>query len=143
MSNTHDPFNFTSTPAAAAPSVDLSQYDADFEHAEAAESEEVPDGKYQVRVQAARLNKSQAGNPMLQYDLVVISGQHTGRHIFKNSVLTSNAMPFFKADLKVLEIELPKLSDLPNRLDVMLDQTLEITKKTKGEYSNVYFNKRL
>ncbi len=63
--------------------------------------------------------------------------------IFKNSVITPNSMPFFKADLKVMGIELAKLSDLPGRLDAMLDQTLEVTKKTKGEYANIYFNKRL
>ena len=29
------------------------------------------------------------------------------------------------------------------RLDELLDKTLEITKRTRGEYSNVYFNRRL
>mgnify|MGYP000033816469 CR=1 FL=1 len=139
----HDPFSPNPAPAPQALNIDLEQFDDEYEKAEAAESDDVPDGKYQVRIHAVRLNKSQAGNPMLQYELLVVSGQHTDRHIFKNSVITPNSMPFFKADLKVMGIQLPKLSELPNHLEGMLDQALEITKKTKGEYANVYFNKRL
>lgn len=139
----HDPFSHTPAPAPEALNVDLTQFDDDFEKAEAAQGDDVPDGKYQVRIQAVCLNKSQAGNPMLQYDLLVLFGPHAQRHIFKNSVITQNSMPFFKADLKVMGIQIPKLSDLPNHLDGMLDLALEVTKKTKGDYSNVYFNKRL
>lgn len=145
MSESTDPFNPETTvaPAPAALAIDLSQFDAEYEKTQAAESSDAPDGKYQVRIQALRLNKSQSGNPMLQYDLTVISGSHEGRHIFKNAVITPASMPFFKADLKVLGVELSKLSDLPNHLDAMLDLVLEVTKRTKGEHSNVYFNKRL
>jgi len=40
-------------------------------------------------------------------------------------------------------VQLPKFSELPQHLDALLDQTLEVTKRTKGEYSNVYFNRRI
>ena len=123
--------------------VDLSEFDDDFSSAEAPSFDEVPDGKYQVRIDAVRLDRSQKGDPMIKWDLIVIAGQHSGRHIFKNSVITPAALPFVKGDLKTLGMELAKFSDLAGRLEDLLDATLEITKRTRGEYTNVYFNKRI
>jgi hypothetical protein len=122
---------------------DLSAFDDEYKDAEVPSYEEVPDGKYQVRVHRVELGTSQAGDPMLKWDLVVMSGQHAGRHIFKNAVITHKSLPFVKGDLHTLGVQLPRFSELPNHLDALLDQTLEITKRTKGDYSNVYFNRRL
>jgi len=96
-----------------------------------------------VRIEAARLAESQKGDPMIKWDLVIISGQLAGRHIFKNSVITAASLPFVKGDLKVLGVQLPKFSELPNHLGQVLDKKLHVTKRTKDEYSNVYFNKLL
>jgi hypothetical protein len=122
---------------------DLSVFDDEYDEAEVPTYEEVPDGKYQVRVQRAALGTSQAGDAMLKWDLVVLSGQHAGRHVFKNAVITHKSLPFVKGDLHTLGVQLGKFSDLPNHLEALLDQTLEITKRTRGEYTNVYFNRRL
>ena len=124
-------------------SVDLSAFDDDFAAAESPSLDEVPDGKYQVRIDEVRLDRSQKGDPMIKWDLVVIAGAQAGRHIFKNSVITPAALPFVKGDLKTLGLELAKFSDLAGRLEDVLDATLEITKRTRGEYTNVYFNKRI
>lgn len=129
--------------SANAPAADLSSFDDDYAGVEAPSYEEVPDGKYQVRVQRVEMGASQKGDPMLKWDLVVISGPQAERHIFKNSVITHASLPFVKGDLQTLGLELPKFSELPNHLDQLLDQTLEVTKRTKGEYTNVYFNRRL
>lgn len=123
--------------------VDLSAYDDEYASAEAADSDEVPDGKYQVRIDKVKLDKSQKGNPMIKWDLIVIAGSQANRHIFKNSVITPAALPFVKGDLKSLGLNLAKFSDLQQRLDELLDVTLEVTKRTKGDYSNVYVNKRI
>lgn len=122
--------------------VDLSAFDDEFSSAEAPSFDEVPDGKYQARIDSVRLDHSQKGDPMIRWDLIVIAGPHAGRHIFKNSVITPAALPFVKGDLKTLGLELAKFSDLVNRLDELLDVTLEVTKRTRGEYTNVYFNRR-
>lgn len=122
---------------------DLADFDDEFDDAEAPNFEEVPDGKFQVRVQRVELGTSQAGNPMLKWDLIVLSGQHAGRHIFKNSAITHKSLPFIKGDLQTLGVQLPKFSDLPNHLDALLDQTLEVTKRTKGEFTNVYYNRQI
>lgn len=130
-------------PQQAPPDVDLTVFDEEYERAEAPEFEEVPDGKYQVRIEAARLAESSKGDPMIKWDLVVISGQFAGRHIFKNSVITSASLPFVKGDLKVLGVQLPKFSELPSQLGLVLDKKLQVTKRTKEEFTNVYFNKLL
>ena len=123
--------------------VDLSAFDDDFASAEAASLEEVPDGKYQVRIDNVRLDHSQKGDPMIRWDLIVIAGSQIGRHIFKNSVITPAALPFVKGDLKTVGLDLAKLSDLSGRLEQLLDVTLEVAKRTRGEFTNVYFNKRI
>ena len=40
-------------------------------------------------------------------------------------------------------MELAKFNELGNRLEELLDATLEVTKRTRGEFTNVYFNKRI
>jgi hypothetical protein len=131
--------SFTSEDA----TVRLSDFDQDFSNTEAPSYDEVPDGKYQVSVHGVRLSNSQKGDPMIKWDLVVIAGSYQGRHIFKNSVITQSALPYVKADLQTLGMQLAKFSDLAARLDELLDLTLEVTKRTRGDYANVYFNKRL
>jgi hypothetical protein len=134
--NGHDSFEPNSQ-------VDLTSFDDEFESAEAPSYEEVPDGKYQVKIQTAKLESSQKGDPMIKFDLEIISGSQAGRHIFKNSVITQASLPYVKADLKTLGLELAKFSELSGRLEELLDVTLEITKRTRGDYTNVYFNRRL
>lgn len=123
--------------------VNLSAFDDDFDSVEAPSYDEVPDGKYQVRIDSVRLESSQKGDPMIKWDLIVLSGPNAGRHIFKNSVITQAALPYVKGDLKTLGLELAKFSELSSRLEELLDVTVEITKRTRGDYSNVYFNRRL
>ncbi len=134
--NSPDSFSRESRP------MDLSSFDDDFAAAEAPSLDEVPDGKYQVRIDSVRLDRSQRGDPMIKWDLIVISGVLAGRHIFKNSVISPAALPFVKGDLQTLGLELHKFSELSDRLEELLDITLEVTKRTRGEYSNVYFNRR-
>jgi hypothetical protein len=123
--------------------VDLTSFDDEFNNAEAPTQEEVPDGKYQVRIDSVRLEHSQKGDPMIKWDLVVLSGSQAGRRVFKNSVITAASLPYVKGDLKTVGLVLTKFSDLEGRLEELLDVTLELTKRTKGDYSNVYFNRRI
>jgi len=125
-------------------SVDLSEFDDEFSDTEAIDGSEVDDGKYQVRIDKAVLCESRNGNPMIKWDLVVISGIQLNRHIFKNAMITKDSLPFIKGDFKTLGQTINKFSsDLPGALERCLDKTLEVTKRTKGEFTNVYFNKVL
>jgi len=135
----HDPH----APDRVGGGVNLAAFDEEYEQAEAPDFDEVPDGKYQVRIESVRLTESQKHDPMIKWDLLVISGQFEGRHIFKNSVITPASLPFVKGDLKTLGVQLPKFSDLPHRLEELLDKRLQVTKRTKDEFTNVYFNRLL
>lgn len=123
--------------------IDLSSFDEDYVAAVAPEHDELPDGKYQVTVNKAQLAESNAGDPMIKWDLVVISGNHEGRHLFKNSVISKKSMPYVKADLLMLGLQLQRISDLPTYLPQLLDKKLEVTVRTKGDYCNCYFNRLL
>ena len=122
---------------------DLSVFDQDYGEIEATSYGDLPDGKYQVRVERVEVGQSQNGDPMLKWDFLVLSGAHAGRHLFKNAVITHKSLPFVKGDLELLGVQLPKFSDLPNHLDALLDQTLEVAQRTRGEYTNLYLNCRI
>ena len=129
-----EPVNQTSHNGAG---IDLSAFDEDYAAAEAPEHDELPDGKYQVTVNKAQLAESNAGDPMIKWDLVVISGAQEGRHIFKNAVISEKSLPFVKGDLTKLGLQLGRFSELPSRLVEVLDKKLEVTKRTKGEFHSM------
>lgn len=127
--------------------IDLAQLDEDFAAAEVdkREFDEVPDGKYQVTVDRVELARARtSGNALLRWTLKILNGPHAGRLLWRNNVMVSrDNLRFLKTDLHVCGLDLEKLSDLPASLDKLLDVQLEVTRKTKGENTNVYFNRRI
>ena len=127
--------------------IDLAQFDDDFADApiEEREFEPVPDGKYQVNVEKVELTRAlKSGNPMLKWTLRVLGPQCRGRLLWRHNVMaTRENMKWLKNDLHVCGLDLAKVSDLPGRLEELLDVKLEVTKRTKGENENVYLNRRI
>jgi hypothetical protein len=127
--------------------IDLSQFDDEYRNEEAAERgefESVPDGKYQVAVEKVELTEAQSsGNPMLKWTLRVIAPKFVNRLIWRNSVITHNTLKYVKTDLHTCGLELDRLSDLQKNLKKLLDVKLEVTKKTKGDNENIFFNRRI
>ncbi len=128
-------------------SLDLTQFDDDFAEApvEEREFEDVPDGKYQAIVEKVELTRAQSsGNMMLKWTLKILGPRLAGRLLWRNSVMASKEnLKWLKTDLHTCGVEIEKLSDLPARLGDLLDVTLEITKRTKGENENIYFNRKI
>jgi hypothetical protein len=127
-------------------SIDLAQFDADFKSEatdERGDFENVPDGKYQVAVEKVELIQASTGNPMLKWTLRILAPRFVNRFLWRNSVFTHNTLKFVKTDLHLCGLDLEKLSDLPKQLDKLLDVKLEVTKKTKGDNDNIYFNRRI
>ena len=127
-------------------SIDLAQFDDDFQSEAAAERgdfESVPDGKYQVAVEKVVLTQSSTGNPMLKWTLRILAPRFANRFLWRNSVFTHNTLKYVKTDLHLCGLDLEKLSELPKHLDKLLDVKLEVTKKTKGDNENIYFNRRI
>ena len=127
--------------------IDLSQFDDDYDRAEVEDREfdTVPDGKYQVIVERVELSRAKSsGNPMLKWTLKILAPTHAGRLLWRNNVMASKEnIKWLKNDLHTCGLELEKLSDLPERLNDLLDLTLEVTKRTRGENENIYLNRRI
>ena len=127
--------------------LDLAQFDDAFQAAEVEEREfdTVPDGKYQVNVDRVELTRAQtSGNPMLKWTLRIIAPTHKGRMLWRNNVMASSEnIKWLKQDLYTCGLQLTKLSDLPGYLAQLLNIKLEVTKRTRGENENIYFNRRI
>ena len=127
-------------------SIDLAQFDDDFQTeatAERGDFESVPDGKYQVAVEKVELTQSSTGNPMLKWTLRILAPRFANRFLWRNSVFTANTLKYVKTDLHLCGLDLEKLSELPKHLAKLLEVKLEVTKKTKGDNENIYFNRRI
>jgi len=127
--------------------MDLAQFDDDFVTADVEEKdfEAVPDGKYQVKVDRVELTRSEtSGNPMLKWALKILGPTHKGRLLWRNNVIASkDNVKWLKQDLYTCGLQMDKLSDLPGKLETLLDVGLEVTKRTKNEFENIYFNRRI
>jgi len=127
--------------------VDLAQFDDEFESAAVEEKEfdEIPDGKYQVKVDRVELTRSESsGNPMLKWALKILGPTHKGRLLWRNSVIASkDNVKWLKNDLYICGLQIEKLSELSGKLESLLDIGLEVTKRTKNEFENIYFNRRI
>lgn len=133
-------------PAATGPAVDLATFDADFTAAPEESSEDsVPDGKYQARVEGLEIVRAKSsGNPMLKWKLRIVGPHHIGRMLWRNSVLSiPENMKWVKKDLLTVGLRLEKFSDLPQHLGEVVGVIVEVTKSTKNERENIFFNKRV
>lgn len=102
--------------------------------------ETVPDGKYVVKIDRLEQKTSKAGNIYFSWGLAITEGSRIGEWIWKNSMITDQrSVGFFKDDLVLLGHVPGKLSDI--NLEAYLDLRLEVNVKTKGDFTNVYFNK--
>lgn len=125
---------------------DLAQFDDVFEEASGEdEFESVPDDKYQVIVDRVELTRTKTnGDPMLTWELRIISGEYEGRKMFRNNVMASNEnAKWLKKDLNKCGVKLNKLSELPLHLERLLDVQLEVTKRTRDENENIYFKQQI
>ena len=127
--------------------LDLAQFDDAFNAAEVEDREydTVPDGKYQVNVERVELTRAKtSGNPMLKWTLRIIAPGYKGRLLWRNNVMVSSMnIKWLKQDLYICGLQLTKLSDLPGYLEQLLNIKLEVTKRTRGENENIYFNRRI
>jgi hypothetical protein len=124
---------------------DLSKYDAAFDGAVPAETNsEPPDGKYHVHVHRVEIKTSKNGEDFLSWQFVIDEGAQKGRYLFKRSYMaTPQNMSFLKKDLATVGLAGIKLSDLPEKLASLLDIKMMITRKTKGDFVNIYMDKRI
>ena len=126
---------------------DLSRFDNDFRAEPLGERPEftpLPDGRYQAVIERVDLTQSQAsGNPRLYWVLRIVGPNHQGKVIGKGQTITANSLKWVKQELHVCGVDPEPFSDLPNLLENMTGTELEITKKTRDGFENIYIEKRL
>jgi hypothetical protein len=104
----------------------------------------IPDGRYEVVVAEATLTKSQrSGNPMIRWVLRVSGSTFRDRLIRKHSAITENSLRFVRKELEICGLRLERFEDLKHRMNELEGLELEIVKITKGEDSNIYFNRAI
>jgi hypothetical protein len=122
----------------------LSELDEEFERISYSPMGEIPDGKYQCKIDRISLDKTKNGLPLLKYGLKIIQGDYVGRFLNKSTLIVSgDKLKWLKQEMSICGIDCKKLSELKDRLNEFLDINLEITKRTNGEYTNIYFNKKI
>lgn len=128
----------------------LQQYEEAFQKSEVNKRnfEELPDGKYTVRVDRVELTQSKTTmKPQLVWEFVVTEGRYTGRKVWKyNGLDSEDKIGFLKNDLYQAGLSIDRLMKLEANLPKLLDRILEIGLKTKetlsfGKIQNVYINK--
>lgn len=131
---------------------DLGALDAMYENAEAPASpdfEDAPDGKYQVFVYKVELKTAQSGNKYINWRLRIMNGKFAGKYIFAKHMLANKKnFDFLKKDMTTCgkgDIKISEMGFDPatSRLAELLDITLEVQKKTNGDFLNVYFQRKL
>jgi len=131
-----------------APAIDLSQFDEDFRRHQSSPGQKprpLPDGRYQVLVENVEITESKtSGYPMVKWTFRVTGpAEHANRMLWKNTVINQKTLGIIKDDLKSCGLDIDGISDLPRRAGELLDVPLEITKRTEGQWDNVYLNRRV
>jgi hypothetical protein len=81
---------------------------------------------------------------MLKWTLRILAPNYKGRLLWRNNVMVSSMnIKWLKQDLYTCGLDLAKLSDLPGYLEQLINIKLEVTKRTRGENENIYFNRRI
>jgi hypothetical protein len=80
---------------------------------------------------------------MIKWTLRILGPKFANRLMWRNSVITQNTLKYVKTDLHLCGLDLERLSELPKHLHRLLDVKLEVTKRTKGDSENIYFNRRI
>ena len=131
----------------SSPAIDLTQFDSEYRRQNSSlegKPQGVPDGKYHVIVENIELIDSKSsGQPMLKWTLRILGPSHQNRLMWKNTVISQKSMRIVADDLKTCGMVVEPFSHLPKRLGELLDIQLEVTKKTKDTWENIYLNKRL
>ncbi len=105
---------------------------------------EISDGKYEVRIEDVELYKSPtSGNPVLKFTLRVIGPTNANQLMWKRRGITEKTRQYVLDELMICGLELERFSDLKNHLHELIGVELEVTRKTRGEDVNIYFNDQL
>lgn len=126
--------------------IDLSRFDkaARTETKPRTQPVEIADGRYEVRIEDVELYKSpSSGNPVLKYTLRILGPTHVNKLMWKRRGITEKTREYVIEELRICGLEFEKFSDLKQHLHDLIGVEIEVTRKTRGEDVNIYFNDQL
>ena len=127
--------------------IDLAQFDEAWEETQGESlggPPEVPAGRYDVAVERVELQRSAKGHPMLTWRLRVLRPRFAGmKYWHRNLLVSRDNIRWLRRDLTRAGLDLRKLSDLPHRLEELVDVELDVRLATKGEHRNCLILRRL
>jgi hypothetical protein len=126
--------------------IDLARFDEAFQRVATTQGESgqelIPDGYYDTLAEEVRMTTTtRTGSPMVIWKLRIVSGDFQGRTLNKMRVITEKTLQFLKDDLEQCGVRLERLSDLSLHLDEMFGLKINVMKKTKGQWTDIYFVK--
>lgn len=126
----------------------LKQFDEEYAAAEVVDYAELPDGKYQARIERAAMEPfGQNGDVMLVWEFEIVTGEQMGKTVRKLSTVKPGYLQYIKRDFLRLNIQLEPFSKLEECLPDVLDLVVNIELKhgkpnSEGKsYQNIYINK--
>lgn len=124
----------------------MAHYETIFSEAETGrpQYEQIPDGTYQVNIEQVEFTNSKtSGKPMVKWTLRILAPQYRGRLLWKHAVFTDMGVRILKQDLCLCGLNVRSIAEMRENLHKLLDVKLEIRKTANGDFTNIYFNKRL
>lgn len=109
---------------------------------------DVPDGKYQVKIMSAQINRSKSkGRLQCSWQLAILNTGYRGRYLFKHDGMENEeSLAWFRNGLNRLGMEWPANGrELAQKLQELEGSYAQVTARTKegNTIQNVYFDKAL
>lgn len=80
---------------------------------------------------------------MIRYVLRITGSTFRDRIFRKHSAITENTIRFVRKELETCGLQLERFADLKSRVHELEGVELEVVRVTKGEDTNIYFNRAL
>lgn len=124
---------------------DLALFDKHFEETSMEQSFALPDDRYEIVISDVRLFYSQLSQLMLLWELTVKKPLAYVNYPIKrySCIASPSNVEWLKRDLLRCGLDLKRLSELPSHLEDLKGVQLNVTKRTKDGYENIYFNRRI
>jgi hypothetical protein len=118
---------------------DLSKFDTQFARAPVYDGDDVPTGRYHVRVKDAVLVEVHENEFIFRWELTVVAGPFTGWDFCKGMMIVEKTLHIIKWDLLAVGLKLDNISDLPRHLPSLRGRELEVAIRNQGPIRDIHF----